>query len=192
MLPPLTEFCFCSGELVRLSQPACLLLGRPSQYRCQRATWKVDDWETKDDHVKSWQFHQVWGFQEDDVCPEQFHSTTLLCSSLFCSKFRSLDRWEKVKASKKYSNPIFAVGRIIQCIGIGLGATTAAVFLTEVAIFLLLLNTSDNVWFLSSQRSQCFYFFSTLVAVFGFFSTWVKMWLYSKGNCIETVHRWAQ
>ena len=136
----------------------------------------------KDDHVNSWQFHQVWGFQEDDVCPEQFHSTTLLCSSLFCSKFRSLDRWEKVKASKKYSNPIFAVGRIIQCIGIGLGATTAAVFLTEVAIFLLLLNLSDNVWFLSSQRSQCFYFFSTLVAVFSFFSTWVKMWLYSKGN----------
>ena len=48
----------------------------------------------KDDHVNSWQFHQVWGFQEDDVCPEQFHSTTLLCSSLFCSKFRSLVRWD--------------------------------------------------------------------------------------------------
>ena len=48
----------------------------------------------KDDHVNSWQFHQVWGFQEDDVCPEQFHSTTLLCSSLFCSKFLSLVRWD--------------------------------------------------------------------------------------------------
>ena len=37
----------------------------------------------------------------------------------------------------------YSVARVVQCIGVGLGATTAAVFLTEVTKFFI----SVKVWF---------------------------------------------